>query len=191
MLQSPLANPDKKAGEESRNIRILALDTTDPNAPRMDGVYIYQTQPAAQVGAKNQDNIKIGDIAAISRSVILVAERDSDEGGGFKAVYRADLARATDISGREDAGGKTIEQASDNDLRAAGISVATKTMAVDVAGLGFRPDKFEGLALVDPTTIAVVNDNDFGVGAIDTSGRVVRQGDPPRLVVVRLPEPLQ
>ena len=64
-------------------------------------------------------------------------------------------------------------------------------MVVDLAKLGFSPDKFEGLALIDSTTIAVVNDNDFGVSAIDSRGRVVRGGSAPRLVVIRVPEPLQ
>ena len=39
--------------------------------------------------------------------------------------------------------------------------------------------------------LAVVNDNDFGVAAIDSRGRVVRSGNAPRLVVIRVPEPLQ
>ena len=64
-------------------------------------------------------------------------------------------------------------------------------MVVDLARLGFRPDKFEGLALVNPTTLAVVNDNDFGVESIDSKGRVTRSQSAARLVLIRLPEPLR
>jgi hypothetical protein len=188
MLQSPLANPDVRTAEQSRNIRILVLDTTDANAPKMAGQYIYQTQPFGETGAKKQDNVKIGDIAALSQTMLLVGERDSEEGGSYKTVYKVDLSKATDVSTRDDVGGKTIEQASESDLRAASIELVKKTMAVDLGKLGFRPDKFEGLALIDSTTIAVVNDNDFGIQAIDTRGRVTRQGQPPRLVVIRVPE---
>ena len=118
--------------------------------------------------------------------------RDSNEGGTHKTVYLIDIADATDITGRDDVGGgKTVEQASESELRAAGISYVKKSMAVDLAKLGFGPDKFEGLALIDSTTIAVVNDNDFGVASIDKSGKVVRSGSPPRLVVIRVPDPLQ
>jgi hypothetical protein len=102
-----------------------------------------------------------------------------------------DLSSATDISQNDQVGRRTIEQASEADLKKAGIEIAKKSMAVDLAKLGFSPDKFEGLALVDSTTIAVVNDNDFGVSAIDSRGRVVRDGSPPRLLVIRVPEPLQ
>ena len=191
MLQSPLLNPDKKAGENSRNIRIIAFDVSDATAPKMAGLYVYQSDSASEVGAPDQDSLKIGDISAVSRTRILVGERDSTDGGTHKKVYLVDLADATDISAISDVNGKTIEQATESDMKAANIQYVRKSMAVDLAKLGFRPDKFEGLALVDSTTIAVVNDNDFGVQAIDSHGKVVRTGSPPRLVVIRVPDPLQ
>ena len=191
MVQSPLLNPDKKSGEASRQIRLAVFDTSDGDNPKLAGVYVYQTQKASDVGASEQDEIKIGDMAAVSATRVLIGERDSVEGGSHKKVYLVDLANATDVTQREEIGGRTIEQASDADLKRAGIEPVKKTMVVDLAKLGFSPDKFEGLALVDSTTIAVVNDNDFGVSAIDSRGRVVRSGDPPRLVIIRVPEPLQ
>lgn len=191
MLQSPLANPDAKTAESSRNIRIFVLDTSDAANPKLANVYVYQTQPYGETSAKKQDNIKIGDIAAISRTVLLVGERDSEEGGNYKTVYRVDLSKATDVSASDQFKGKTLEQATESDFRSAGVELVSKSLAVDLAKLGFRPDKFEGLALVDSTTIAVVNDNDFGIQSIDTRGRIVQQGQPPRLVVIRVPEPLQ
>ena len=148
-------------------------------------------QKASDVGAAEQDEMKIGDMAAISRTRILVGERDSIEGGSHKKVYLVDLSTATDVSQNDDFSGKTIEQATEADFKKAGVEYVKKTMVVDLAKLGFSPDKFEGLALVDSTTIAVVNDNDFGVSAIDSRGRVVRGGAAPRLVVIRVPEPLQ
>ncbi len=191
MLQSPLLNPDKKSGEASRSVRIAVFDTSDGNNPKLAGIYVYQTQKATDVGAAEQDEIKIGDIAAVSRTRILVGERDSTEGGSHKMVYMVDLAGATDVSEREEINGRTIEQASESDMKKASVEPVKKTAVVDLAKLGFSPDKFEGLALIDSTTIAVVNDNDFGVSAIDSRGRVVKSGNPPRLVVIRVPGPLQ
>lgn len=191
MVQSPLLNPDKKSGEASRHVRIAVFDTSDGDNPKLVGVYVYQTQKASDVGAAEQDEIKIADMAAISRTRVLVGERDSLEGGSHKKVYMVDLSGATDISQNDEINGKTIEQATEADVKKASIEYVKKTMVVDLAKLGFSPDKFEGLALVDSTTIAVVNDNDFGVSAIDTRGRVVRGGAAPRLVVIRVPEPLQ
>ena len=152
---------------------------------------MYQQQKTSDVGAPEQDEIKIGDIAAVSRTRFLVGERDSIEGGSHKKVYLVDLAGATDVSDREKIDGKTVEQATEADLKKAGVEYLKKTMVVDLAKLGFSPDKFEGLAFIDPTTLAVVNDNDFGISAIDSRGKVVREGQPPRLVIVRVPEPIQ
>lgn len=191
MLQSPLLNPDKKSGEASRHIRVAVFDTSDGDNPKLAGIYIYQSQKASDVGAPEQDEIKIGDIAAVSRTRFLVGERDSVEGGAHKKVYLVDIAGATDVSDREKIDSKTVEQASEADLKKAGVEYLKKSMVVDLAKLGFSPDKFEGLAFIDSTTLAVVNDNDFGISAIDSRGKVVREGQPPRLVIVRVPEPIQ
>lgn len=191
MLQSPLLNPDKKTGESSRNVRIAVFDISNGDDPKLSGLYLYQMERASDVGAPSQDDLKIGDIAGISKTAILVAERDSVEGGSHKKAYIVDISGATDVSSKEEIGGRTIEAASESDLKRAGVELVKKTMAVDLAKLGFSPDKFEGLAMIDSTTIAVVNDNDFGVSAIDSKGNVVKSGAMPRLVVVRVPEPLQ
>lgn len=191
MLQTPLLNPDEKSGEASRHVRVAAFDTSDANNPKLSGVYVYLMSLASDVGAGAQDDLKIGDISGVSRTSFIVAERNSAEGGQHQKVYLVDVSGATDVSNKDTVNGRAIEQASESDFNMAGMRYIGKKLAVDLAKLGFSADKFEGLALVDPTTIAVVNDNDFGVGAIDTRGKVVRNGAMPRLVVVRIPEPLQ
>jgi hypothetical protein len=45
-----------------------------------------------------------------------------------------------------------------------------------------KPEKMEGLAMVDETTLVLVNDDDFGLAS--------DQGVPPHLYVVRLPKAL-
>ena len=185
-------NPDKKTAEDSRNVRMVVLNTTDAtDAGRRRHVRLPD-RGCSRCWCEDQDDLKIGDIAAVSTTRILVGERDSNEGGTHKKVYLIDISGATDVTDKDNVGGgKTVEQASESELMQAGIDYVKKSMAVDLAKLGFRPDKFEGLALIDSTTIAVVNDNDFGVRSIDKSGKVVRSGSPPRLVVIRVPDPLQ
>ena len=191
ILQSPLLNPDKKSGEASRTIRIVALDTSNASDPKLAGVYLYQTQAYGEVGAAEQDDVVIGDMAAVSATKLLVGERDTQERGTHNMVFLVDLAGATDVSGRNDLGGKTLEQASESELQKAGVAYVAKSTVVDLAKLGFRPGKVEGLAIVDPTTLAVVSDNDFEIKEIDAKGKIVRSGQAPRLVVIRVPSPLQ
>ncbi len=191
LMQSPVSNPDKKTGEASRHLRLVVLDTSESNEPKLAAMYVYQTEAYTSVGAEEQDDVKIGDLAAVSATRLLVAERDSDEDGKHKKVYLIDLAGATDILNREDFGGKTLEQASEADLRRLGVEYVRKSLALDLAKLGYRPEKFEGLALVDPFTIAAVNDNDFEIDSIDARGKIAKSGTASRLVVVRFPDPIQ
>jgi hypothetical protein len=188
-MQSPLANPNESAGERSRNIRLVSLDVSDANHPRLTGVYLYLAESAGRVGG-DQDDVKVGDLAALSASRVLIAERDNSVGGRHKMVYLADLATATNLLGRDD-GRKSIEQMSEADLRAAGIKPVVKHAVSDLASLGYSPEKLEGLAIVDEWTIAAVNDNDFGFSGFDSSGRPIPSNVETRLVLVRLDQPLR
>jgi hypothetical protein len=185
IMQSPLSNPDKDTGEASRNVRLLTLDLSG-GEPRVDGMYVYRTEPFSQVGAAEQDDVKVGDMAALSAGRLLVVERDSTVGGGFKMVYRVDLSDATNILGRSSFGGRTLEQAEEGDLARLGIRPVVKAAVVNVADLGWRHEKFEGLAIVDESTIAVVNDDDFGISGFD-GGRPQPNGVPTQLAIIHLP----
>ncbi|MFN8523371.1 MAG: esterase-like activity of phytase family protein [Chloroflexota bacterium] len=191
IMQSPLSNPDKKTGEASRNIRIVVVDSSNADDPKLVGMYVYRAEAYTEVGAIEQDDVKIGDIAALTNQRLLVGERDSAENGTHKKVYRVDLDGATDVTDRGESGGRTIEQMTDADFKRAGIEMVRKSMVVDLATLGYRPDKLEGLAVVDPNTLAVINDNDFGIASIDDRAKIVKSGAQSRLIVVRLPDALR
>lgn len=190
LMQTALFNPDKKSGEDSRHLRLIALDTSG-SEPVVLGMYVYQVEPFSKVGGGTQDDIKTGDLAAISKTRLLVAERDSQEGGRHKMAYIVDVAGATDVRNRESVGGKTIEQASDADLKRAGIEPVSKEPLVDFARLGFRTEKFEGLAIIDETTLALTGDNDFGLEEADRDGQLSLTQKPSRITVVRLPQPIR
>ena len=60
--------------------------------------------------------------------------------------------------------GKTLEQLTEAELAAAGIKPVFKRLATNLAPLGYTGvSKAEGLAVVDGETLAVINDNDFGM----------------------------
>jgi hypothetical protein len=70
--------------------------------------------------------------------------------------------------------------------------MTTKSLLVDVtAAVPDAPTKIEGVAVWDPSTVAVANDNDFGLrngaDAFDATGRQRDTGIPSRLVVLHVP----
>ncbi|MCB0205354.1 MAG: DNRLRE domain-containing protein, partial [Anaerolineae bacterium] len=70
----------------------------------------------------------------------------------------------------------------------AGIVPAAKSLYVDLGALGYtQGDKPEGLALVDEDTLAVINDNDFGlVGTFDPATGLLDENPAPVPVVFGL-----
>ncbi|HEX3245578.1 MAG TPA: esterase-like activity of phytase family protein [Chloroflexota bacterium] len=191
IMQSPLSNPDTEAGEASRVHRIVALDTSRSDNVSLEGVYLYLAEDANRVSAPRQDDIKVGDMTAVSTSRLLVAERDSREGGPHRMVYNVDISKATNVKSRESVSGKTLEQLSESELRKMSIDTVNKESVVDLAKLGFKTEKFEGLAIVDDTTLAITGDNDFGLAEADKNGEVELTSQPSRIVIVRLPKSIQ
>jgi hypothetical protein len=69
--------------------------------------------------------------------------------------------------------------------------VLAKRLVVDLGAVAGVPGKIEGVALVDRRTLALVNDNDFGMtdgaDAFDAQGRLVDSGVETTVTYVRLP----
>ena len=99
--------------------------------PERDGAAFRRILLPARAGRRRggpaQGDVKTGDLAAISATRLLVAERDSQNGGPFRRRSHLDLAGATNVLGRDDFGGRTPEQPSDADPAAAGVAPARKT----------------------------------------------------------------
>jgi 2',3'-cyclic-nucleotide 2'-phosphodiesterase (5'-nucleotidase family) len=155
-VQSPLNNPD---AEKTATTRILEFN---PVTKTTVGEYLYIQD---DIGGGSD---KIGDAVALDKTgEFLVIERDSGFGAdSVKNVYRINLADATNLQELPCdilADCETFESLSPEQLAQKGINPVTKEVYADLAELGYTfTDKPEGLALVDPTTIAVLNDNDFG-----------------------------
>jgi hypothetical protein len=106
---------------------------------------------------------------ALGGGRFLVLERDDVLGpDAHKYVYRIDLNDATNIHGLDATlpvgPGGGLEMQSERGLLRAGIRPVQKSLYADLTAAGYDAvDKPEGLALVDGTTLALVNDNDFGL----------------------------
>ena len=193
MLQSPLDHGKTKTVKKAGNVRLLAFDPTQ-GRPVAEHVYRlgdpadpdYLTKGAAP------DDGKLCAMAAIDADSLLVIESDDT---GLARLYRIDLDRGTDTRASISGGSEpTLEEIVD--LEAAGIVPATKTLVADLAPLvarmrrdvygeaepsGDAPLKLEGMVILGPDRVAIVNDNDFGVNL--EPGAVCRTC----LWVIRLP----
>lgn len=199
IMQFPLYNPSSAAISGSLVTRILTFDIATGATKQ----YVYLI-----------DNAKlqaISEITAITNTTFLVLERDgeyasaSNKSTVVKKIYKIDLATATDISDATDAvagklyNGKTIEELKTAaDLQANGITPVTKTLVVDLANdltTIYPHDKAEGIAVINATTIAISNDDDFGITGTGTySAKILPSTnaiDRNRIYFIKLSKPLK
>jgi hypothetical protein len=141
----------------------------------------------------------VSEIAAVSNTTFLIDEHDGEpQPNGNKKIYVADISGATDVGPHStvpgaayqaDAGGLLIngvaietlvgvstDAAATDKLKAVGITVATKSLKLDLGDLlrslsadgdFFGHDKVEGLLTPDGgNTLMIANDSDFGLAGL-------------------------
>jgi len=196
LMQSPLDNP-KRAGRTSRSVRLVAYDPAT-GASRQ---FVYLLEDAGN---------RTTDITAVSATRFLVLEidgrvpGDSAEPSRFQRVFQVDLAGATEVGDPADHpagrrfGGRTLEELPADSLRAAGVIPVSKLLLLDLLdpAIGYPHAKPEGLAVLDDHTIAIANDDDFGITADGRGGMVTNRRPDGRLEanevwLVRLAAPLR
>lgn len=178
ILQSPLGNPDDSRFAESRLHRVVELDVSDPLAARVTGMFLVPATPAAELrDTKNQNQVKINDAEWIGPKRLLVLE----QGKVNARLLAVNLSDATNLLLLPEADSLAFEDIH-ADLARRGIKPAAVTTFLDLATLpAINSPKLEGLAILGPDTIALANDNDFGIGENESS-------EPSKVWIVRLPE---
>lgn len=147
--------------------------------------------PLAAAGGRWDRNrtgsAKLGDLVALGQGRYIVIEQGADQDGKVRnflmLVQRGD--NATDIA----ALGAELERNAIDGVTAASVAwkdvvPLKKTLLLDLNAAGWLAEKAEGLAWVDAQTLALVNDNDFGLRTmlVDAAGREVT-GDPTECTV--------
>jgi hypothetical protein len=160
-IQSPIDNPDlpnDNSSKASRSVRMLQFD---PVTETVVAEYLYRIEGSG--------SDKMGDAVAIGPNRFLVIERDDGLGTNKKKkIFEIDTTNATDLSTLSPAiagPGGTLELMTEAQLASNGIVPVTKKVVVDLAAIGYAnvADKVEGLAMVDPSRLLVIGDNDFGM----------------------------
>ncbi|GGX68643.1 esterase-like activity of phytase family protein [Streptomyces fructofermentans] len=186
-VQSPLSLPDTDAGEASLTTRILRFST---KKRAVTAEYAYRFDPVGVVdpGEDDPSELKISSVVAVGHDRLLVEER-TDRAARLQVVR---LTRGADILGDrwdDDTASPSLEELADP--AASGVPVLRKRLVVDLGEVAGVPGKIEGVARVDHDTLALINDNDFGMtdgaGAFDAQGRLVDSGIETTVVHVRLP----
>lgn len=152
-VQSPL-DVEKKTKKTSPYCRIF---TINPETGKTV-MYAYQVDG----GYKDFGKAKLGDIAPLGNNRFLVIEQGKQNKKMQNLIYEIDLTGATEIpdDGRLELG--TLKN----------VKPVSKKLILDMRKAGWKLEKAEGLTLLpDRKTIAVVNDNDFGIAVdvIDSS----------------------
>ena len=171
-IQSPIETPDRASVRNMSDvIRILGIN---PATGEAVSEYVYLLERNRDAGLGNRVD-KIGDAVYTGNGRFMVLERDSGLPGdntSQKYVFEIDLKYATNILGTElsnktESSGpedKTLEMMTADDLAAADIAAVFKRKVLNLPSIGYLPsDKPEGLALLPDGSLAVINDNDFGL----------------------------
>ena len=189
VLQSPLLNPDKKIGEESRNTRLIVFDIP---SEKVIAEYAYRFEVAKDFDPNPKttpDEMKLSGVAFINPTTLLVLERTD----AVAKLYSVDLNKATNILNSKWDDPKTVPSLEAlADPATANVRVLPKSLVVDLSSLAGMPEKIEGVALVDPNTIAVSNDNDFDSeeSQYDAEGNNIGKGKVSQILRIFLAKPL-
>ena len=146
---------------ETNNALFTRIVMYDPKTKKTK-MYAY---PVNMTKFKKAKDLKIGDIYAVNDKQLLVIEQGKDKNGEMRNVINlVDLSKATDLTGKK-VNGKELETISNpEDLKKLNINMASSKEILNLRGHGWDMEKAEGLTLLpDGKTIAIVNDNDFGV----------------------------
>ena len=133
--------------------------------------------------------MKLSGVIALSPTTLLILERTD----WVAKLYAVDMSRATNILASKWDDAKTAPALETlADPASAQINVLPKSLVLDLSSIDGVPEKIEGVAVLDQTTIAISNDNDFDSeeGLYDDAGNNVGKGKKSKILIISLDKPL-
>ena len=170
VMQNPLANPDIAAYRNARNSRLFkieraTMEIVGEHVYALDDPRTFRRDPS-----EKQNDPRISEMMAIGLDRLIVLERTEQT----TKLYEIELAGATNIAGSkwdDPATRPTLEQ---TEASAAAAKPVSKTLKFDSADFPEMVGKTEGLALLGDGSLALINDDDFGITGGRTQIAVVR-----------------
>lgn len=175
-FQSPLAHPDESAHEQARHVRLWRLDA---ETAKVDAQYLYPLDPPETFGrdrAKKpleRSDLKVSELCFVGAESLLVLERGSETTKIYKVIPADAFALPTehlDVATRP-----TVEELSAGET---GLPVLAKRLLFNTDDAPEIGADLEGMAILSPTELLLVNDNDFGVEGTETGFWRVRFDQP-------------
>ena len=133
---------------------------------------------ASLLGGAKQKDVFYNSAAWVAPNKLLLLERVSNPTAGMPGrltLVVADLSSATNLVGHPELGESTLdpEKPSPPGYQTLGITPAATTIVFDSNDVpaflamppagAVTPDKLEGVAVINRTTVAISDDNDFGI----------------------------
>jgi len=180
MTESPLANPDNEAYENSRYVRLFKISLLQGDFNSVVGEYVYTIDEPETFLADNtnqQSDVKVSDMLALETDRLIIVERVLRH----TKLYRVSLDDATNILDTEwdieatTSSAKALEKL--DNLADWGIIPLGKNLVFDSRReISDLPSQIEGIALLNSQYLVFINDNDFGIDGAKTRIRVTQIG---------------
>ncbi|MDC8758550.1 esterase-like activity of phytase family protein [Janthinobacterium fluminis] len=174
-LQSPLSDGKaaysvtKSSEQIERFARFTRWIEFDPVSATTTKMYAYPLDAADYLDGRT-GNAKLGDMVALGGGKFIVIEQGAAPSGKvFNKLMLVEVGEATDIAGAafnaatSDLEKSSMSGAAVNGADWAAVKTLKKTVLLDLNAIGWAAEKAEGLTLVDGATLALSNDNDFGM----------------------------
>jgi hypothetical protein len=172
-FQSPLAHPDEAAHEQGRHVRLWRLDAA---TGAVAAQYLYPLDSPDSFrrdGPLERSDLKVSELCFVGADSLLVLERGSETTKIYRVTPSEALAlppEHLDVATRP-----TVEE-----LGAGGseLTVLAKHLLFSSDDSPDVGADLEGMAILSPSELLLVNDNDFGVEGAATGFWRVRFDQP-------------
>jgi hypothetical protein len=164
LMQNPLANPDTAAYQKAKNSRLLKIERA---TMRVVGEYVYTLDDPKSFRrdpSDKQNDPRISEMMAIGLDRLIVLERTEQT----TKLHEVDLAGATNIAGSKWDDVATKPSLEQSEAAAISIKPVSKTLRFDSADFPDMVGKTEGMALLGDGSLALINDDDFGIAGART-----------------------